>query len=191
MNRPDVDENSKIPPTAPDLTGVKVYLRPAVPDDYAITYAWFLKSGPSSQTCRPVPIVTPEEMAARQKTREKSPDRGDFVIIDRNSERLVGKLAFFNLNTLSRSAELGYSVDPNLQRRGIAREGLRLLIKYLFRQLNLNKVYAQTGAFNAASVALLESLGFKRDAILREHHFHDGKLHDDYVYSLLKNECNF
>ena len=186
-----MDKDNKIPSTAPDLIGDRVYLRPAMPEDYAQTYAWFLKSGPSSQTCRPVPIVTPEEMVMRQKSKEKSPDRGDFVIVDKDRERLVGKLAFFNLNLLNRSAELGYSVDPEMQRRGIAREGLSLLVKYLFRQLNLNKVYAQTGAFNTASVALLEALGFKRDAVLREHHFHDGRLHDDYVYSLLKNECNF
>lgn len=177
--------------TIPDFIGPNVYLRAAVPDDFLITYGWFLKSGPSTQTCRPVTLTTPEEMAARQRTKEKPPDRCDLVVVTKKEHRLVGKLAYFNLNLLNRSAELGYIVAPDSQRRGIARESLTLLIVYLFRRLDLNKVYAQTGAFNTASVALLEALGFRRDAVLRQHHFHDGKLHDDFIYSLLKSECNF
>ena len=177
--------------TTPDLIGRRIYLRPAIPDDYLITYAWFLKCGPSSQTCRPVTLTTPEEMAARQRSKEKTTDRSDFVMVSKKTHQLVGKLAFFNLNLLNRSAELGYIVAPESQRQGFAREGLILLISYLFRQLNLNKVYAQTGSFNTASVSLLESLGFKRDAVLRRHHFHNGEFHDDYIYSLLKTECNF
>ncbi|MEH2115208.1 MAG: GNAT family protein [Nostoc sp.] len=33
-----------------------------------------------------------------------------------------------------------------------------------------------------------EKLGFHRDGILREHHELDGKLWDDYIYSILRSE---
>ncbi|WP_115840406.1 GNAT family N-acetyltransferase [Gottschalkia purinilytica] len=54
--------------------------------------------------------------------------------------------------------------------------------------LNINKITAQVGSFNIESNMLLKSLGFRLDGVLREHHDLDGKLYDDYVYSLLKRE---
>ena len=54
--------------------------------------------------------------------------------------------------------------------------------------MTLNKLYCQTGAFNLPSIKLLEKLNFHRDGILREHHELDGKLWDDYIYSVLRRE---
>ncbi|RKX19168.1 MAG: N-acetyltransferase, partial [Candidatus Zixiibacteriota bacterium] len=53
---------------------------------------------------------------------------------------------------------------------------------------NLNKVYAQTASFNKGSIKLLESLEFKLDGTLRQHHFYKGQFHNDLLYSLLKFE---
>jgi hypothetical protein len=46
----------------------------------------------------------------------------------------------------------------------------------------------QTASFNIPLVHLLESLGLNRDGVLRAHHELDGRFHDDYVYSLLKDK---
>ena len=61
-------------------------------------------------------------------------------------------------------------------------------IDYLFTTTELNKLYCQTAAFNIGSVKLLEKLSFHRDGILREHHELDGKLWDDYIYSILRSD---
>jgi RimJ/RimL family protein N-acetyltransferase len=49
-------------------------------------------------------------------------------------------------------------------------------------------VYAQTASFNKNSIKLLESLEFKLDGTLRQHHYYKGDLYDDLLYSLLKFE---
>jgi [ribosomal protein S5]-alanine N-acetyltransferase len=100
----------------------------------------------------------------------------------------VGKFAFFDLNPRNRSVEFGYAVNPQFRRQGIGTKMLNLAIDRLFSTTNLNKLYCQTGAFNLASIRLLEKLGFQRDGILREHHELDGKLWDDYIYSILRPE---
>lgn len=181
------NENNLLP-TIPSLIGKDVYLRPADAADYELTYQWFLTSDPQSQTCRHSFLTTPANAAERGRHREQTPDRGEFIIVRIEDDQPVGKLSFFNLNMLNRSAELGYTVDPDEQKKGYGGEGLRLLIKYLFLQLNLNKVYAQTGSFNKASIKLLESLDFKLDGTLRQHHYYNGDLYDDLVYSLLRFE---
>jgi ribosomal-protein-alanine N-acetyltransferase len=65
---------------------------------------------------------------------------------------------------------------------------LRLGISYLFDHLGLNKIYCQTAEFNIPSIKILQKLEFHRDAILREHHELEGKLFDDFVFSLLRND---
>ena len=180
-------ENGQLP-TSPALIGKDVYLRPMEPGDCEFTYQWFLSCDPQSQTCKQAILTTPANAAENARRREPTGERGEFVIVHIEDDQPVGKLSFFNLNMLNRSAELGYTVAPDEQNKGYGGEGLRLLIKYLFLQLNLNKVYAQTGSFNKASIKLLESLDFKLDGTLRQHHYYNGDLYDDLVYSLLRFE---
>lgn len=178
-------------PTIPALIGKEVYLRPAEPADYELTYRWFLISDPQTQSCHQMRLATPADAAERMRLRETSKDEGDFIIVTIEENEPVGKLKYFNMNMLNRSAELGYIVAPEARDKGYGKEGMRLLISYLFTQMNLNKVYAQTGSFNKPSIKLLESLDFKLDATLRQHHLYDGDLYDDLIYSLLKFECSF
>ncbi len=177
--------------TTPGFVGKNVYLRPTMPEDTEHTYRWFLASEPQLQTCHEVTLTTPSAYVEWMKKREVKKDEGDFVIVTIEENRRVGKIRYFHLNMLNRSAELGYIVAPEARKKGYAKEGLTLLIKYLFTDLNLNKVYAQTASFNKASNKLLESLDFKLDGTLRQHHYYKGDLYDDLLYSLLKFECSF
>ncbi len=177
--------------TIPSLIGKEVYLRPMAPADAELTHKWFLAADPQSQTCHEIPLRTSAEVAERLKKKERSIERGDFIICDIEDHNAVGKVSYFHLNMLNRTAELGYIVAPEEQKQGYGSEGLKLLIAYLFNELNLNKVYAQTASFNKASTKLLESLDFKLDGTLRQHHYYKGDFYDDLIYSLLKFEANF
>lgn len=180
--------NDENPVTFPILIGKKVFLRPMEPEDNRLTYPWFLASDPQSQSCHQVKVAGLEDVVEASRKREASDKEGSFVIVRRGDRVPVGKIRYFNLNLLNRTAEIGYLVNPAEQRKGYAREGLILLARFLFEKLDLNKIYAQTGAFNNASVALLRSLNFHQDATLREHHFYNGKVHDDFIFSLLRRE---
>ncbi len=174
--------------TAPHLVGKKVYLRPMAAEENLLTYAWFLACDPQSQSCHELPLTTPENYMDKVKERKFDRESGQFVIVRLEDRQIVGKIIYMHLNMLNRSAELGYLVGPDYQREGYGEEGLSLLIGHLFNELNLNKVYAQTASFNKASVKLLESLNFKLDGTLRQHHYYKGDMYDDLVYSLLKFE---
>jgi len=110
------------------------------------------------------------------------------VIAAKDDHRPVGDISYHHLNMLNRTCEVGYLIAPSERGNGFAREALHLLIKYLFLELNLNKVYAQTASFNKASIKLLESLEFKLDGTLRQHHYYNGDLYDDLLYSVLRFE---
>jgi len=174
--------------TAPTFVGDKIYLRPATAEDYANTYHWFMLSDPWSQTCRPIPMKTASEAAESFRKRESTPYDQYYMIVRKKDNVPVGRIHFFDFNTHNRSAELGLIIDPDEQENGYGLAAVRLVCRHLFRTRGLNKVHAQTGAFNKAAQALLKKAGFKLDGTLRHHYFLDGEYHDGLVYSLLAYE---
>jgi RimJ/RimL family protein N-acetyltransferase len=180
-------------PTQPALVGNKVFLRPATPDDMANMHYWFIQTEPQAQTSRPQTFRTPAEVAEAFKKRSETPnpDRQTFAIVRKSDKTLVGRTTFFNYNSLNRSAELGVLIDPDERKKGHAKDALQVLVKYLFKYWGLNKVYAQTADFNVGAVKLIESLHFKKDGTLRDHHFFDGEFHAAHIYSLLLYELDW
>jgi RimJ/RimL family protein N-acetyltransferase len=131
------------------------------------------------QTCRPV---------LDGKRMPQSNEVIAFAFRIDGIDELVGRFTYFDLNLRNHSAEFGYKVNPKFRRRGIGTEMLTIAITHLFSTTTLNKLYCQTGAFNLASIKLLERLNFHQDGVLREHHELDGKLWDDHIYSILRRE---
>jgi RimJ/RimL family protein N-acetyltransferase len=174
--------------TQPALVGDKIYLRPATAEDIANTYHWFLLSDPATQTCRPQQMKTAAEPPEQFKGREKSPYQQQLIVVRKKDHTPVGRVSFFDFNPHNRSAELGIIIDPDVRRKGLGTEALKLLVGFLFNTRGLNKVYAQSAAFNAGARKLLEACGFRLDGTLRRHYFHQGEFHDGVIYSLLSHE---
>ncbi len=184
-------EKGKPLPTQPSLVGKHIFLRPTTADDAVNIHVWFLQSEPQAQSERPIPFKTLAEVSEAFKNREKSPDRQSFTIVRKEDSRPVGRITFFNYNPLNRAAELGILIDPDERKNGHAQDAMRVLIKFLFKYRDLNKVYACTPKFNKATIALLESVGFKKDGALRNHHYYNGEYYDKLVYSLLRFELDW
>jgi ribosomal-protein-alanine N-acetyltransferase len=149
---------------------------------------WFLQSDPPRLTCRPVREASAEEMAERFRGIFDGEKGAQFGVRRNEDDVLVGRVTYFDLNPRNRSAEIGYLIAPEFRGKGYAGEALSLLLHYLFGELHLNKVTAQTAEFNKESVKLLRKLGFKQDGRLREHHVLDRTFHDDLVFSILSGE---
>lgn len=83
--------------------------------------------------------------------------------------------------------EIGYITSAHRQGEGIARECTRALIAFLFEE-DARKLTAEVDTRNIPSIRLLESLGFTREAHLREHDETHIGLCDVYWYGLLKSD---
>ncbi len=177
--------------TLPSLVGEKIYLRPLTPQDVADIELWMLQSDPELLSCEPPSFRTPSEAVEAFKNREKSPAWQKFAVVRKEDKMLVGMVGFFNFNPLNRSAEIEILIDPDERRKGLGKEALQVLTRYLFRYRGLNKVYLHTVESNEAAIALLEKLRFSRDGVLRNHFFYDGEFYDGYLYSLLLYELEW
>ena len=86
------------------------------------------------------------------------------------------------------AAELGYWIASEHRQAGYGRAAAGLLTDYGFKQRGYHRIAARVFAFNEASMALLESLGFVREGRNREAAFVDGQYWDVYWYSVLEGE---
>ena len=142
----------------------------------------------NKMTCRPIKKREGNELVEFYNQIIKKENNLIFSIWRKQDEELVGKVSFNDYNPRNRSMELGYYMIPKFRKYGYMRETLTSLFDILFKNMELNKIYAQTGSFNIESIQLLEKMGFKRDGILRYHHELDEIFYDDYIFSILNKE---
>ncbi len=101
---------------------------------------------------------------------------------------LVGDCAFKIDEHDERQAEIGYTLARAYQGKGIAAEAVSRVLDYAFRTLELHRVIAITDCENAASIALLERLGLRREGHFIQNVWFKGRWADEYLYATLQDE---
>lgn len=99
---------------------------------------------------------------------------------------LVGfaRLAFAGVQ----SAQLGYAIAHDQQRRGYATDAVRTMLDFAFGPLGRHRVSAAIGPENVASLAVIKRVGFTREGVLRDHVFTNGAWRDSVLFSILVDE---
>ncbi len=88
------------------------------------------------------------------------------AVADRASGELLGSVSLEPSWQLG-LAEVGYWVKREARRRGVATAAARLIIRWAFEELGLERLELATYPGNVASQRLAESLGFRREGLLR------------------------
>ncbi len=107
--------------------------------------------------------------------------------IEKNSE-LVGFVKLSRIRWFNRKCELSILIDKAHQGKGIASEAMKSVIQHAFNKMNLHRLEAEVIEFNKASIKLMEKFGFKKEGVLREAKFNNGKYYNIIRYGLLRNE---
>jgi RimJ/RimL family protein N-acetyltransferase len=80
----------------------------------------------------------------------------------KGSGRLIGDIGFVTPAENPADTRIGYTLSPDWQGRGLAREAVAALIAYVFDNYRKRRIIAGTLPDNAPSQRLLLSLGFTR-----------------------------
>ncbi len=104
----------------------------------------------------------------------------------RASGELVGDVGLHFVS--AEAVELGISLAPGHQRKGYAREVLEVVLDFTFGGLHKHRVLASVDPRNTACLRLLEGLGLRREAHLRESVRDRDGWADDLVFALLDRE---
>jgi RimJ/RimL family protein N-acetyltransferase len=101
---------------------------------------------------------------------------------------LVGDLALHVDREEPRLAEVGFTLAPDQQGKGFATEALTAYLDWLFAGFDLHRVFAVTDALNAPAAALLERVGFRREAHFVENVFFKGAWGSELLFAVLERE---
>ena len=82
----------------------------------------------------------------------------------------------------NQQAEIGFTIAPPFQRKGLGREAVSALLQYLSARCGIRRVLAHTDPENLASRGLLEGLGFQQELLLKRHVLIRGEWKDDLRY---------
>jgi len=110
-------------------------------------------------------------------------------LIIRYQGRAVGQLNVSNIVMGSMgNAMVGYWIEPSVAGLGITPTAVALVSDYLFKVLGLHRVEIDIRPENAASLRIVEKLGFRYEG-LKERYIHiNGAWRDHYVFALTNEE---
>jgi RimJ/RimL family protein N-acetyltransferase len=104
--------------------------------------------------------------------------------------RVAGGIGYTEHADVERiGAEVGYWLGREFWGHGIATAALRLLTVHAFRaDPELRRLYAVPYSSNPASARVLEKAGYRREGTLRQSAIKDGRVLDQWMYSILRDE---
>lgn len=112
-----------------------------------------------------------------------------FAIETLEDKRYIGGCGLNHIDWKNSVAVVGIFIgDKEYWGRGYGTDAMKVLVKFIFEQMNINKIKLNVYSFNNRAVKSYEKCGFKLEGTLRQEIFRDGKYHDEYVMSILKEE---
>lgn len=110
------------------------------------------------------------------------------AIRSRSGGTLLGDIGLHARDPERGQFEVGFTIDPEQQRRGYGQEAVRAALGALFGDLEAHRVIASVDPRNGASMALLPKLGFRKEAHHRRSLWLKGEWVDDVIFALLAEE---
>jgi len=117
-------------------------------------------------------------------------ERLQFVVIDKETDLLIGSSAFGNISVRDARLEIGWTwLGINYQGKGINHQVKQLMLGYCFDVMNLERVEFKTDVLNSQARKALRNIGAIEEGVLRSHTLMTKNRRRDTLYfSILKKE---
>ena len=113
-----------------------------------------------------------------------------FAVIDRKSGDLCGDIGVHFVDAQPSTVEVGVTLSRRFQGQGLAEEAMRSVVSLLFAEFALHRVFAHVDARNLGARRLLDRLGFRREAELKDADWFKGEWTTLCIYAVLAQEWN-
>lgn len=132
-------------------------------------------------------LADTENFLADMMKRIEAKSYMSFLIVDTNTDTLMGYIDVKNIDWNLPKAELGCYLDSRYVGKGVSKKALLMVINYLLDELHFNKIFLRTSPNNKPARALAESCGFEQEGLLRkDYKTTKGEIVDLIYYGLVK-----
>jgi RimJ/RimL family protein N-acetyltransferase len=123
------------------------------------------------------------------ESRETSTFDDAFAIHREGEDEPLGVISLTNISEANLSADLSVIVGEEEDReRGLGTEAIKILLRYAFGELGLNRVGLSVFDFNELAISAYEKLGFREEGRLSKAIRRDGSFHDAILMRVLADE---
>ncbi|MGB1040898.1 MAG: GNAT family N-acetyltransferase [Flavobacteriales bacterium] len=117
---------------------------------------------------------------------KESPKVNFAIAID---EKVVGGIGFSTKNDVYRKTlEIGYWLGEGYWGKGIMTQAVKAIINYGFENFEVVRIEAKVFNWNEGSMRVLEKAGFEKEAVLKNRFIKQGKIGDEHIYAIFKEE---
>jgi RimJ/RimL family protein N-acetyltransferase len=126
----------------------------------------------------------------QEEAKKKPRATYDFAIELKSEKRLVGGIGLNHADYFQNTIEIGFWLGKRYWKQGIMSEAITAMLDFAFDKLKMNRINWYAYADNVASNALAKKMGFVFEGTRRKaaRAKSTGKIHDDNVYGLLKDD---
>ena len=112
-----------------------------------------------------------------------------FVIAEKDSLEYIGQIDLFKIDWKNRFAILAIVIGgKEYLGKGYGSEAIRVLLKFAFEELNLNRIELDVYDYNVRAQKCYLKCGFKEEGRMRQKLFRDGQYRDVIKMAILKEE---
>jgi diamine N-acetyltransferase len=169
------------------LKGKLVRLRAPERGDLPTFVRWFNDPETTQFLLRgpPMSLEGEEQWYASLLTRNLDP----VFCIETLDGKLIGNIGIMHLDWTDRRAEIGVMIgEKDHWSRGFGTEAITLLLRYMFEELNLERVSLFCDEANLRAQRCYQKCGFRPEGKFRHHRFRNGAYSDDVIMSILRSE---
>ncbi|HZS78528.1 MAG TPA: GNAT family protein [Ktedonobacteraceae bacterium] len=172
----------------PFIIGERIYLRPLEPAQDNHHYATWMND---EEIRRYFSIYPTSDTRGKERLEQLYKDGKHIIfgvaLISDNS--LIGLVGLKDINYINQSAEFYVIIgDRSAWFKGYGTEATKLMFRYGFMELNLNRIQTQDMEENIGGWRADEKAGMKYEGTLRQAILRFGKYNDVRVYSILRSE---
>lgn len=106
------------------------------------------------------------------------------------NDKVCGFIGLLDIDKKNNKAEYYICVDYSYSGKGIGTESSKLLLKYAFDNLNINKIYLYTEENNKNAQHLFEKIGFHKEGLLKDDIKNNGEFVNRVYYGIWKEDID-
>lgn len=132
---------------------------------------------------------TLEQIQQHIKNINEDSSRYDFAICLNSNSKMIGELSILDIEQDNNKAGFRISMcSIELTGKGYGTEAIRLILKFVFEDLKLNRLQLEVLSHNKRGIKAYEKTGFRTEGILRESLNYNGNYSDEIIMSILKSD---
>ena len=129
-----------------------------------------------------------EKLLAGWVERYENPERYCWAIVLKETEEIIGTIAAPTVKNRIDAVEVTYCIGSRWWGNGIVPEALRVVMKYMFEEVQINRIEAGFDSNNPNSGRVMEKVGMKKEGLMRQAGRNNQGLFDLVFYGILKDD---